>query len=146
MRTKSLHDELGIKDAYKLYRSDTTKDEKVLYDEYRRICYAVNAKIAEKLLCGKQIKLPFNIGRIFIRKVRNNFKHLKFDYAHFNKTGEKAFHLNIHSNKFHAKWFWEKISCRIPGNKIYSFIPSRDNKRSLSKVMQQPGEYKRYLE
>jgi len=148
MRTKSLHDELGIKDSYKYYRSNdyTTKDEKVLYDDYRKICYAVNAKIAEKIIEGKQIKLPFNLGQIFIRKVKNNFKHLKFDYAHFNKTGEKSFHLNTHSNKFHAKWFWQKISCRIPGNKIYSFIPSRDNKRSLAQVMKQPGGYKRYLE
>lgn len=148
MRTKSLHDELGIKQAYKYYRSNdyTTKDKKVLYDDYRKICYAVNSKIAEKLLDGKYIKLPFNLGKLFIKKVKNNFKHLKFDYAHFNKTGEKSFHLNTHSNKFHAKWFWEKLSCRIPGNKIYSFIPSRENKRALSQVMQTSEGYKRYLE
>ena len=148
MRTKSLHDELGIKNSYKHYRSNdyTTKDEKVLYDDYRKICYAVNAKIAEKMLEGRQIKFPFNLGQLFIRKVKNNFKNLKFDYAHFNKTGEKSFHLNTHSSKFHAKWFWQKISCRIPGNKIYSFIPSRENKRALARVMKQPGGYKRYLE
>lgn len=148
MRTTTLNDELGIKQIYKYYRSEdyTTKDEKVLYDEFRKICYAVNAKIAEKMLDGKYIRLPFNLGKFYIKKVKNNFKHLKFDYAEWNKTGKKLFHLNIHSNKFHAKWFWEKISCRIPGNKIYSFIPSRANKRELAKVMKQSGGYKKYLE
>jgi len=148
MRTKSLHDELGVKQIYKYYRSKdyTTKDEKELYEVFRQTCYKVNTKIAEKMLEGKYIKLPFNLGKFYIRKVKNNFKHLKFDYAHFNKTGQKAFHLNTHSNKFHAKWYWEKISCRISGNTIYSFIPSRGNKRDLAKVMQEPGGYKKYLE
>ena len=143
-----LNVEFGIKDLYRFYRSKdyTTKDEKVLYEDYRKICYAVNKKLAQRMLEGKFIRLPFNLGKVYIRKVKNNFKHLKFDYAYFNKTGEKAFHLNEHSDKFHAKWFWEKISCRVPGNKIYSFIPSRHNKRELSRLMQQPGGYLKYLE
>lgn len=148
MRTKALNVELGIKDIYKYYRSNlyVTKHDKVLYKEYSKIIYAVNKKIAEKLLEGKYIKFPYNLGKFYIRKVKNNFKHLKFDYAHFNKTGEFSYHLNIHSNMYHAKWFWEKISCRIPGNTIYSFIPSRENKRALAAIMKSPGGYKRYLE
>jgi len=148
MRTKSLHDELGVKQIYKYYRSEdyTTKDEKVLYEVFRKVCYQVNAKIADKMLAGKYIKLPFNLGKFYIRKVKNNFKNLRFDYSHFNKTGQKAFHLNTHSNKFHAKWYWEKIGCRISGNTIYSFIPSRGNKRDLAKSMKEPGGYKKYLE
>jgi hypothetical protein len=148
MRTKALNVELGVKDIYKYYRSKdtTTKEDKVLYDEFRRISYAINKKIAEKMLEGKFIKLPFNLGNFYIRKVRNNFKNLKFDYAHYNKTGEKVVHLNSHSNQYHAKWFWQKISCRIPGHTIYSFIPSRQNKRNLAKLMKEPGGYKKYLE
>jgi len=105
MRTTTLNDELGIKQIYKYYRSEdyTTKDEKVLYDEFRKICYAVNAKIAEKMLDGKYIRLPFNLGKFYIKKVKNNFKHLKFDYAEWNKTGKKLFHLNTHSNKVSCK-------------------------------------------
>ena len=148
MRTTTLNDELGIKQIYKYYRSKdyTTKDEKVLYDDFRKICYAVNAKISDKMLDGKYIRLPFNLGKFYIKKVKNSFKNLKFDYAYWNTTGKKAFHLNTHSNKFHAKWFWEKISCRISGNKIYSFIPTRANKRELAKVMKEQGGYKKYLE
>ena len=148
MRTKALNDELGIKNIYKFYRSDeyATKGDKVLYDLFRQVCYAVNKKIAEKMLEGRTIKLPYNLGKFYIRKVKNNFKHLKYDYAHYNKTGEKVYHLNDHSAQFHAKWYWERISCRIAGHTIYSFIPSRGNKRALSKAMKQPGGYKKYLE
>lgn len=148
MKMTTLNVKLGIKQLYKYYRSEdyTTKGEKVLYNEYREICYKVNERIAQSMLQGKYIRLPFNLGKFYIKKVKNNYKHLKLDYAYFNETGKKAFHLNEHSNKFHAKWFWEKISCRIPGNKIYSFIPSRNNKRQLAKIMKQPGGYKNYLE
>lgn len=148
MRTKALHDELGVKYIYKYYRSEdyTIEDDKVLYEIFRKICYSINAKIADKMLEGQYIRLPFNLGKFYIKKVKNNFKNLKFDYAHFNKTGQKTFHLNTHSNKFHAKWYWEKISCRISGNTIYSFIPSRGNKRNLAKSMQVTGGYKKYLE
>jgi len=148
MKKTTLNDELGIKKIYKFYRSKEylTKDDKVLYDDFRKVCYAVNARIAEKMLEGKYIRLPFNLGKFYIRKVKNSYKHLKLDYNYFNTTGKIAYHLNEHSNKFHAKWFWEKISCRIKGSKIYSFIPTRKNKRELSKKMQQPGGYINYLE
>ena len=95
---------------------------------------------------GKFIILPFNLGKFYIRKRKNNYKHLKLDYQYYNTTGKIAYHLNEHSNKFHAKWFWEKISFRIPGNRIYSFIPSRQNKRALANIMKQPGGYINYLE
>ena len=44
----TLNDELGIKQIYKFYRSKdyTTKDEMVLYNIFRKFCYAVNKKIA----------------------------------------------------------------------------------------------------
>lgn len=148
MRTKSLNDELGIKDVYRYYRSKdyTTKEDKVRYDVFRTTVYAVNKKIAERLLEGKYIKLPFNLGKFYIRKIKTNFNNMKLDYVHYNKTGERVVHLNTHSNNYHARWFWEKISCRIKNHTIYSFIPSRGNKRALAKVMLSPGGYKRYLE
>lgn len=148
MKMTILNVKFGIKQIYKFYRSKdyTTKDEKVLYDKFRKICYAVNKRIAKKMLEGKYIRLPFNLGKFYIRKSKNNYKNLKLDYEYYNKTGKITYHLNEHSNKFHAKWFWEKISCRIPGNKIYSFIPSRQNKRDLANLMKQPGGYINYLE
>jgi hypothetical protein len=148
MRTKAVNAELGIKQVYKYYRSKdyTTKDEKVLYEEFKSICYAVNKRLAEKILEGNHVKLPFNLGDFYIKKVKNNYKHLKYDYGHYNKTGEKIYHLNAHSKKYHAKWFWRKINCRIPGHIIYSFIPSRGNKRNLATIMKRPDGYKKYLE
>lgn len=148
MKMKPLHDRKGIKDIYKYYRSDNyaTKEEKVTYKDFTEVCYKVNALLAERMLEGKYFKLPLGLGKFFIKKRRLNFDSLKFDYAHYNKTGQKAFFLNEHSNRFYAKWFWEKISCRVAGNSVYSFIPARTNKRALANVMQTPGGYKRFLE
>lgn len=148
MRMKPLHDRKGIKEIYKYYRTEEyiSKLNKLTYKDFANICYKVNSLISERMLEGKYFKLPFGLGKFFIKKRRLNFDKLKFDYAHYNKTGQKTFFLNEHSNKFYSKWFWEKISCRIAGNSIYSFIPTRTNKRDLASVMQTSNGYKRFLE
>lgn len=145
---KPLHDRLGIREIYKYYRSEnyTTKETKVLYKDFAKICALVNERIAQKMLEGKSFKFTNNLGIFYIRKRKLNFARLKFNYVHYNKTGQKSFFLNEHSNKFYAKWYWEKITCRIPGHTLYSFIPSRKNKRALAQKMKQVGGYKKYIE
>lgn len=148
MKTKPLHDRLGIREIYKHYRSENyiTKETKVLYKDFTTVCANVNKRISEKMLEGKSFKFPNNLGIFYIRKRKLNFDKLKFNYALFNKTGQKSFFLNEHSRKFYAKWYWEKIACRIPGHTLYSFIPSRENKRALAQVMFQANGFKKYIE
>jgi hypothetical protein len=132
--------EKGLKDFYNLYEGELT------YNEFAKILKKVNKVIAVEILKGISIKFPMRLGTFCIKKVKNNYKHLKFNYHVYNTTGVKTYHLNEHSKEFHGKWFWERILCNIIGHKRYCFIPSRGNKRALAKVMKTEGGYKLYTQ
>lgn len=127
--------ERGIYDMYKYYLCNTSNG--VTFEVFREIVFKHNKYLAEEIISkGTNIRLPNRLGYIRVRKTKMNYKNLKFDYGTYNKTGVKAFHLNEHSDDFKARVLWNKQKCIVKGKRPWSFTPSRENKRAVSKVMQ----------
>lgn len=93
---------------------------------------------------GKTLKLPIinKMGVIKYKAYKNNV----FDYNHFNKTGEKRFLTNEHSDGYKARIKWYRSLCRLTGKAAYSFEPARNNSRNLAKEMKQFNGHTKYLE
>lgn len=135
--------ERGIYDLYKYY-SQTIKDP-VEFTIFREIIFTHNKMMADEIIRqGSNVRLPNRLGYFRIRKTKMNYKSLKFDYGTYNKTGVKAYHLNEHSDDFRARFLWNKAKCIVKGKRPWSFTPSRENKRAVSKVMQ--TDHKIYTE
>jgi hypothetical protein len=127
--------ERGIVELYKYYSlgSGNTLDFKT----FREVLFRHNKAIAEEVIDkGSNVRLPNRLGYLRVRKTKMNYKSLKFDYGTYNKTGIKSFHLNEHSDDFKARVLWNKGKCIVKGKRPWSFTPSRENKRAVSKVMQ----------
>lgn len=136
--------EFGIHEMYKYYKS--TRKDPVDYKTYKAICEEY-AKICANKIIEESVHLRFPfVGILRIKKTKQQYKTLKFDFQTYRETGIKAYHLNEHSDDFYAKWFWHKSNCRLPGKLPYSFTATRDNKRHLAKVMKSPGGHNRYYE
>lgn len=137
--------EKGIYDMYRFYR-ERIKDP-LSFELFRKIIFQHNRQLMTEVLQGAaNVRLPNRLGFIRVRKTKMNYKHLKFDYGTYNKTGVKAFHLNEHSDDFKARVLWDKSRCIVKGKRPWSFKPSRENARMLSTIMKEEGGHKRYTE
>lgn len=112
---------------------------------FHAVCNACNAALVELLLAGREIKLPFGVGTLYVEKKKMNFAHaLPLDYGHWQKTGEKRFHLNRHSDGFRARFHWRKQTVALVNKSFYAFVPARAAARALAQVLLSPGGHKSY--
>lgn len=92
---------------YKYYKRDIVNPESkynVDYKTYRSICEQFNELVVDDIIDNAaEFKLPLRMGVFRIKLVKTNLNKLFLDYGHFNKTGEKAVHLNEHSNDYYAR-------------------------------------------
>jgi hypothetical protein len=136
--------ELTLKDIYKKYKEG--KKNPLDYKEFREICYMHNQLFMERVLvAGERMRIPFRLGFIRVKKTKMNYKYMMFDYETFNKTGEKVFHMNDHSDDFKARILWEKSKCIVPGKRPYCLRLTREYKRKLASIMKTPNGHNRYL-
>lgn len=131
------------------YKKYVMKKLKSLYHvdikTFRKVVYLFNKKFAKALLDGEIIELPYALGELSIRKKPLNIKHAKLNLGEFVKSGLKTRYYNEHSDGFNARYYWRKKEIIGSGHKMYSFVPTIDNKRCLTKIMQMLGGHKRYL-
>lgn len=92
---------------YKYYKKDIVNPESkynVDYKTYRTVCEMFNKLVVDDILeNAASFKMPQRLGEFRIKLTKTKYDNLKFDYGHFNKTGEKAVHLNEHSNDYYAR-------------------------------------------
>lgn len=120
--------------------------EKIDIKLFRNVLEEFNRRMMQVVHDGHMAHLPFKMGQVYIEKRKLNFEHLKLDYGHWRKTGEKLFHTNRHSDGFQAYYHWRKDYMTIPHNKIYEWVPTRGHSRKLAQLLFQPGGHKAYLE
>jgi hypothetical protein len=96
--------------AYNQFKYENYKDFKDLtYKEYKRICYAAN-KLSVNMLVYEGYKLKLGIlGHLTVIKYKQKAEQLTsgtMSYDIYNRTGEKVFYPNIHSNfhKYGIRW------------------------------------------
>lgn len=143
----------GIKDIYKFYRSTTLNP--VEMNVFREIWEEFAELTTNDIVAGKDFLMPFRIGIIGIRKRKIQVKlnpdgtidkrYLRPDWKATNELWNRdaeakerkqiVFHLNKHFGGFNCKWFWDKSTCCIPNQTVYSLVMTRENKRKLAKAI-----------
>jgi len=107
----------------------------------------------EKIFNGEEIVFPYNMGRLFIRKVKTAVKldnegkvinHLPVDFGATNKLWKEnpkaaenkilVRHLNKHTNGYVFKFIYNKDRSRFKNKSAYRFEPTRTHKRHLAKL------------
>lgn len=129
---------LTIKHIYQFYIKDIDRDSKyyIDYRTFRTICEEFNKELSNEILEGYFFKMPYRLGILRIKKRKIDFNNLKPNFGEFNKSEIKNKHLNEHSNNYYVKYHWNKrFATLIKNRSLYSFIPTRANKRTLAKLI-----------
>ena len=140
---------LTIKHSYINYIKDIDSNSKYFVDlkTYTKICKAANKIIRDDILYkADEIKLPYRLGSLRIRKIKTPLNKLSMDFKLYNETGIRAMHLNEHTKGYHARWYWHKKVCNILNHTYYSFLPSRENKRILASYIKSTSPQIKFFE
>lgn len=138
---------LTLKHSYDYYIKDIKLDSKynIEWKTYKSIVGLFNKLVSKAIIeDGFMFKVPYRIGTIRIKKRQNNLDRLKPDWSTYNVSNQeiKNKYLNDHTDNWYARFYWSKSKDSIIKNKtLYSFIPTRDNKRYLSKLLKTNGMY-----
>jgi len=115
----------------KEYPKDLSKSE------YIRIMIRFFKLVRDEIIYNKfHFKLPNGLGLIRIRKSKKGVTARKIDFNKSKLLNKKIYYLNLHSNRYFFKWYWNKtkeVSLAIPGRKLYVFKPIRWGKKDLAK-------------
>lgn len=150
----------GIRHSYPLLN----KTDKVLYSkiekkEYCRIVEDFLKFTINKSQEGFEVFLPCSFGSIKI--VGKKFKprlnergdimnqpiNWKETYKLWNtnteakKSKERIYHLNEHTNNVRYKYIWSKKNIYATYKEMYAFILTRNNKRTLAKLLKEGKEF-----
>lgn len=146
----------GIRDAYKFYKKKHKSEDNVSSSEFSAFCKEFNNRISDLIIYENfSFLIPFRLGRIRIRKYKpkvhikedgsmdksrlrpdwNATKKLWKNNEEAKKEKKLIYHLNDHTDGYQHRWFWEKLTSNVKNNSAYSFIPSRNNKRTLAKAL-----------
>lgn len=129
---------LTIKHIYQYYIKDISENSKYYQDYriFRDICEDANKELSNEILEGYFFTMPYRLGTIRIKKRKVDLNNLKPDFGLFNRSNEnyKNKHLNEHSGNYYVRYYWTKrVETLIKNKSVYSFIPTRANKRELAK-------------
>lgn len=128
------------KDFYESYKQDIEPDTvyDVDFDTYRAIIYDYFKFIRDQILDGKEFIIPYRLGSIQIIKSKPKTytsRSLRYDWKAMKELGKPVYYLNEHSDGRKYRYFWSKRDCLFVNKTKYMFIASRDNKRTLAKII-----------
>lgn len=144
--------EHNLDDAYKFYKTQVNKKGELVVKnplsskDFKTVVYAYCKLLREALLQGKTVILPTYLGHLQVSKKPVDLDKLGLDYAAYNTTGVKTFHLNEHSDGYRVRIGWRKSKCFISGKRPYCFQACRAFKRELAQRMKVPNAHTNYLE
>ena len=149
----------GRVDMYKHYIETSDKEpgtNQVSYSDYCTVLNMFNKGISKAIMeDAYEFILPKRLGTIRIKKYKPKVRldddgklitnNLAVDYKATNelwqnnpeakKAGKKVFHLNNHSDGYRYIWYYSTYRSNLPNKSLYRFIPTRTNKRELSRLI-----------
>lgn len=141
-----------LKEAYKYYTEDIPETSPffVDYKTYRDICQEFNKSICKYILEESgEFQLPYRLGSLRIKKTKMDYdkiNHMRPDWKKTKEVGKTVYHLNDHTDGYRYRWAWNKSSVVTVGKKLYSFYPTRTNKRELAKLLKDDNNNIDYFE
>jgi hypothetical protein len=122
----------GNKDYYKHYLKTRKHQADVDYRTYCLLVSVINKLIMKYLMEGHHIQLPIGTFKIVRKKVHTGS--LQINFHESRKQNKMVYHINPHTNFEYVKFKWVKFKYARNLN-LYTFIPSRTNKRLLSRML-----------
>jgi hypothetical protein len=98
-----------------------------------------------------EYKIPHRLGYLKIIKFKGH-KKKSIDWKKTNEFKEKhgvnkmIYHTNYHSQQYAARWHWSKREAMLHGKSLYRFVPTRNNKRTLARLIKEDNIIKKYYE
>jgi len=120
-------------EIYKFYRGKKKLKNKVTNVLFRKICNDYNQFCYESLLEGKEVLLPFGLGKILIVKNKINWDNPPVDWKNTKKEGSLVYHTNMETSNFVFKFKWWSQNHVLRNGRYYSFKPTWTNRRTASK-------------
>lgn len=141
-RKRKLKSDVGTNTIALKYK----KDVNALSDtDFRNVINCINNMLVDDLVSGKDVVLPFKLGRLEVRKFPTRVKivdgklknsmpidwneTLKLWYD--NKSAEKKKILVRHETNYIYRIVYNKFNARYTNQNIYKFVPSRGLKIKL---------------
>jgi nucleoid DNA-binding protein len=138
---------LTLDDAYIYYKELHGSKEKfnISRKEFRKICYAFNKELVNKVLEGLVVKLPYNLGEFYVKKFQVRWGDLRINWKLTKEQGKKVFLTGENSDNYACKWVWQRSSKESTNVSSYSFKTTKANRKGMAKVMNEPNGHKRFL-
>lgn len=111
-----------------IYKVSEKKFRAILNDYFKHLA-------EEIILRSKEIKLPANMGRIYVRKskpAKLSRDNLRVDFKATMENHFTVMHMNEHSDGYNYMFKWEKLTMIAENKNCYELVMSRKNKRWLS--------------
>lgn len=130
-----------IVDFYNSYEEQVTAQSiyDITYEQYRAVVTDYFLYLREELIeNGKEIKLPYRLGKLSIIKRRPktyDSKSLRIDFAETRKHDKVIYHLNEHSDGYKYRFYWNKHDSNVMNKTRYELIMTRYNKRRLAVII-----------
>lgn len=101
--------------------------------QHGRILKKACVNIKQALLEDGEFKLGNRSGKLTIRMVKPKTR--LFDYGHYNKTGEKRYFTNDHSDGLVGKVFWDRDDAVLSDKGMWEFEPNRKLSREIAQLI-----------
>jgi len=158
---------VNIRDVVKFYRKTYGTPTKggCASKVVRAVLNEFNAYVAEQLIKGDRMVLPYNLGCLDVIKKKQQYvikdgalktKNLLVDWEHTWEYWKKnpiaaeqkklLYYTNDHTDSYRYKFRWDKYGCQSVNVYLYSFKPSRLLSRKLADYLQDPDTIKNYAE
>ncbi len=130
-----------IVDFYNNYSQQIKKESvyDVTYEQYKKVVIDYFKFLRDELIeNGKELKLPYRLGRLSIIKRKPKVlerKSLRIDFAATRQYDKIIYHLNEHSDGYKYRFYWNKHDCNVMNKTKYELVMTRYNKRRLAVII-----------
>lgn len=109
------------------------KGDKELQVLFENVCDEFFKALSLEIMKGYTYKLPMRLGYIGLRKLKGKAP----DWYKSSVYDTRVLHKNFHTDGYVYKWFWyhRGTEAMFINSTIYTFIPTRNNKRILGELL-----------
>jgi hypothetical protein len=157
-----------FRQRYKLVYPDIDRKK------YVSLCHMINTTISDKIIKeSMEFRMPYRLGILSIKKtkLKINVKNGKLEknkmIVDWGKTWEywnseypgktrkeinaipdkiAIYNMNEHTNGYIMGWYWDKGTCMVHNQTVYSFRPTKRNRLSLAEWIRSDQRYNDYYE
>ena len=137
------HGSMFMDEAYREFvtRKDNALAKVIKIDQFKNIVISLYSKMADYIIDGKEVALPYNMGNLSVNKKASDMRR-PADYGEYQKTGKIVLEHNRHTDGYRFSIIWRKSTPTFGMQNGYRFKASRTLARELAKRLKSGNGYK----